>query len=95
METKTPVLIVGCGGAGLAASMLLSKLGIEHIHAEEPCGLHGDDGYDDFQEKMAEYFKSSNKHRPTVPETAAYSRAKNIAAVIFPEGEILQHSMSG
>jgi 2,4-dichlorophenol 6-monooxygenase len=31
METKTPVLIVGGGGAGLAASMLLSKLGIEHI----------------------------------------------------------------
>src|SRR5207253_2981875 len=28
-----------------------------HTHAEEPCGLHGDDGYDDFQERMAEYFK--------------------------------------
>jgi predicted TIM-barrel fold metal-dependent hydrolase len=55
-----------------------------HTHAEEPCGLHADDGYDDFQEKMAEYFKSPNKHPPTVPETAAYYRAKNIAAVIFP-----------
>ena len=55
-----------------------------HTHAEEPCGLHGDDGYDDFQEKMAEYFKSPNKHPPTVPETAAYYRSKNIAAVIFP-----------
>jgi hypothetical protein len=29
------------------------------IHAEEPCG------YDDFQERMAEYFKSPNKHPPT------------------------------
>ena len=55
-----------------------------HTHAEEPCGLHADDGYDDFQEKMAEYFKSPNKHPPTVPETAAYYRSKNIAAVIFP-----------
>jgi len=30
-----------------------------HTHAEEPCGMHGDDGYDDFQAQMAEYFKSS------------------------------------
>jgi hypothetical protein len=22
-----------------------------HTHAEEPCGIHGDDGYDDFQAK--------------------------------------------
>ena len=29
-----------------------------HTHAEEPCGLHADDGYDDFQERMAEYFLS-------------------------------------
>lgn len=35
METETPVLIVGGGGAGLAASMLLSKLGIEHILARD------------------------------------------------------------
>ena len=55
-----------------------------HTHAEEPCGMHGDDGYDDFQERMAEYFKSPHKHPPTVPETAAYYRSKNIAAVIFP-----------
>ena len=46
--------------------------------------MHGDDGYDDFQAQMAEYFKSPHKHPPTVPETAAYYRAKNIAAVIFP-----------
>ena len=26
-----------------------------HTHAEEPCGMHGDDGYDDFQERMADY----------------------------------------
>src|SRR5207244_3432106 len=55
-----------------------------HTHAEEPCGMHADDGYDDFQARMAEYFKSPNKHPPTVPETAAYYRAKKIAAVIFP-----------
>jgi predicted TIM-barrel fold metal-dependent hydrolase len=55
-----------------------------HTHAEEPCGLHADDGYDDFQAQMAEYFKSPNKHPPTVQETAAYYRAKKIAAVIFP-----------
>ncbi len=55
-----------------------------HTHAEEPCGMHSDDGYDDFQAQMAEYFKSPNKHPPTVPETAAYYRSKKIAAVIFP-----------
>src|SRR6201992_3067495 len=55
-----------------------------HTHAEEPCGMHADDGYDDFQDQMAEYFKPTNKHPPTVPETAPYYRAKNIAAVIFP-----------
>ena len=55
-----------------------------HTHAEEPCGCHPDDGYDDFQAQMADYFKSPNKHPPTVPETAAYYRSKNIAAVIFP-----------
>ena len=55
-----------------------------HTHAEEPCGLHGDDGYDDFQAQMAEYFKSPHEHPPTVAETAAYYRSKKIAAVIFP-----------
>src|SRR6516165_8671943 len=54
-----------------------------HTHAEEPCGMHGDDGYDDFQARMADYFKSPHKHPPTVPETAAYYRKNNIAAVIF------------
>ncbi|MHA0111852.1 4-hydroxyphenyl-beta-ketoacyl-CoA hydrolase, partial [Klebsiella pneumoniae] len=34
--------------------------------------------------QMADYFKSPHKHPPTVPETAAYYRSKNIAAVIFP-----------
>src|ERR1700676_804208 len=55
-----------------------------HTHAEEPCGMHGDDGYDDFQAQMTESFKSPNKHPPAVPETAAYYRSKKIAAVIFP-----------
>ena len=43
-----------------------------------------DDGYDEFQAAMADYFKSPNKHPPTVPETAAYYRERKIAAVIFP-----------
>jgi uncharacterized protein len=38
-----------------------------HTHAEAPCGMHGDDGYDDFQERMADDFKSPLKHPPTVP----------------------------
>ncbi len=28
---QTPVLIVGGGGAGLTASMLLARLGVEHL----------------------------------------------------------------
>lgn len=55
-----------------------------HTHAEEPCGTHGDDGYDDFQAGMAAYFKSPFPHPPTVPETAAYYRERKIGAVIFP-----------
>src|SRR5947208_3399461 len=43
-----------------------------HTHAEEPCGMHGDDGYDDFQAQMPDYFKSPHTHPHTVPETAAY-----------------------
>jgi predicted TIM-barrel fold metal-dependent hydrolase len=55
-----------------------------HTHAEEPCGTHHDDGYDDFQAGMTEYFKSPFEHPPTIPETAAYYRERKIAAVIFP-----------
>ncbi len=55
-----------------------------HTHAEEPCGCHPDDGYDDLQSTMAQYFRAPWKHPPTVPETAAHYRAQNIAAVIFP-----------
>jgi uncharacterized protein len=55
-----------------------------HTHAEEPCGLHGDDGYDDLQSTMAKYFGAPWAHPPTVPETAAHYRQQNIAAVIFP-----------
>jgi len=54
-----------------------------HTHAEEPCGTHADDGYDDFQAGMTAYFKSPFPHPPTIPETAAYFRERNIAAVIF------------
>jgi len=55
-----------------------------HTHAEEPCGTHADDGYDDFQAGMTAYFKSPFDHPPTIPETAAYYRKLNMAAVIFP-----------
>jgi predicted TIM-barrel fold metal-dependent hydrolase len=54
-----------------------------HTHAEEPCGTHADDGYDDFQKGMAAYFRSPFEHPPTIPETAAHYRERNIAAVIF------------
>ncbi|WP_309083009.1 amidohydrolase family protein [Chelativorans sp.] len=55
-----------------------------HTHAEEPCGTHADDGYDDFQAAMHTYFRSPFKHPPTIPETAAYYRERKIGAVIFP-----------
>lgn len=55
-----------------------------HTHAEEPCGLHADDGYDDLQTTMARYFRAPWQHPPTIAETAAHYRAQNIAAVIFP-----------
>lgn len=55
-----------------------------HTHAEEPCGCHADDGYDDLQSAMAKYFNAPWSHPPTMQETAAHYRAQNIAAVIFP-----------
>ncbi len=55
-----------------------------HTHAEEPCGCHSDDGYDDLQTTMAGYFGAPWQHPPTIPETAAHYREQNIAAVIFP-----------
>ena len=55
-----------------------------HTHAEEPCGNHADDGYDELQSTMAKYFRASWEHPPTIEETAAHYRAQNIAAVIFP-----------
>ncbi|MDA0962200.1 MAG: 4-hydroxyphenyl-beta-ketoacyl-CoA hydrolase, partial [Proteobacteria bacterium] len=55
-----------------------------HTHAEEPCGCHEDDGYDDLQSTMARYFRAPWQHPPTIPETAAHYRAQKIAAVIFP-----------
>jgi hypothetical protein len=55
-----------------------------HTHAEEPCGLHADDGYDELQTTMAKYFKAPWTHPPTVPQTAEHYRKQNIAAVIFP-----------
>lgn len=58
-----------------------------HTHAEEPCDACRDDGYNEFQEGMAAYFKNpagANGMLPTVQETAAYYRERKIAAVIFP-----------
>ena len=55
-----------------------------HTHAEEPCGNHADDGYDELQSTMAKYFRAPWEHPPTIEETAAHYRAQNIAAVIFP-----------
>jgi predicted TIM-barrel fold metal-dependent hydrolase len=54
-----------------------------HTHAEEPCGTHPDDGYDDLQAAMAIYFNQPN-NRPTIEETASYYRERKIGAVIFP-----------
>ncbi|MEQ8702002.1 MAG: amidohydrolase family protein, partial [Bauldia litoralis] len=54
-----------------------------HTHAEEPCGTHADDGYDDFQAAMQKYFHTGRDHPPTIPETAAYYRERNIGCIIF------------
>jgi uncharacterized protein len=55
-----------------------------HTHAEEPFGCHADDGYDELQSTMAKYFGAPWRHPPTISETAAHFREKNVAAVIFP-----------
>jgi predicted TIM-barrel fold metal-dependent hydrolase len=58
-----------------------------HTHAEEPCCHNRDDGYNEFQAGMAEYFKNpagAAGMLPTVQETAAYYRERKIGAVIFP-----------
>jgi predicted TIM-barrel fold metal-dependent hydrolase len=58
-----------------------------HTHAEEPCCDGRDDGYTEFQAGMAAYFRNPAGAKgmlPTVADTAAYYRERNIAAVIFP-----------
>ena len=58
-----------------------------HTHAEEPCNANRDAGYNEFQARMASYFKNPAGAKgmlPTVQETAVYYRERNIAAVIFP-----------
>lgn len=55
-----------------------------HTHAEEPCGTHIDDGYEEFQKGMSAYFKTDFTNPPTIPQTAAYFRERKIGAVIFP-----------
>jgi len=58
-----------------------------HTHAEEPCDSCRDDGYNEFQAGMAQYFKNpagAEGMLPTVQDTAAYYRERRIAAVIFP-----------
>ncbi len=32
-----------------------------HTHAEEPCGMHGDDGYGDFQERKTDQIDQEAK----------------------------------
>lgn len=58
-----------------------------HTHAEEPCCGPRDDGYDEFQAGMANYFKNPAGAKgmlPTMQETADYYRERKIACVIFP-----------
>ena len=58
-----------------------------HTHAEEPCCGPRDDGYDEFQAGMAKYFKNpagKDGMLPSVQDTAAYYRERNIGCVIFP-----------
>jgi predicted TIM-barrel fold metal-dependent hydrolase len=57
-----------------------------HTHAEEPCTGPRDDGYDEFQAALAKYFRNpaGRNMLPTVEETAAYYRERNIGCVIFP-----------
>ncbi|MHB0952922.1 MAG: amidohydrolase family protein [Allorhizobium sp.] len=58
-----------------------------HTHAEEPCCGPRDDGYDEFQAGMANYFKNpagAQGMLPTIQETATYYRERKIACVIFP-----------
>jgi uncharacterized protein len=55
-----------------------------HTHAEEACGCHADDGYDELQTTMARYFRAAWEHPPTMQETAAHYRKQNVACVIFP-----------
>ncbi|WP_296061709.1 amidohydrolase family protein [uncultured Amphritea sp.] len=57
-----------------------------HTHAEEPCTCVRDDGYYEFQQDFAKYFKNPAGHNmlPTIEETAAYYRDRKIACVLFP-----------
>ncbi len=55
-----------------------------HTHAEEPCQPHRDDGYNEFQEGMQNYFRTGRDYPPAMVETAAYFRERNIGCVIFP-----------
>jgi uncharacterized protein len=55
-----------------------------HTHAEEACGCHADDGYDELQTTMARYFRAAWEHPPTMQETADHYRKQNVACVIFP-----------
>lgn len=59
-----------------------------HTHAEEPCcaAAPRDDGYDEFQKGMANYFNNPAGAKgmlPTVQETAEYYRERKIGCVIF------------
>jgi len=58
-----------------------------HTHAEEPCDACRDDGYNEFQAGMANYFKNpagAEGMLPSIQQTGDYYRERKIAAVIFP-----------
>mgnify|MGYP003978964235 CR=1 FL=1 len=55
-----------------------------HTHAEEPCCSTRDDGYNEFQAGMGEYFHTGRSYPPDMNETAGYFRERKIGCVIFP-----------
>jgi uncharacterized protein len=55
-----------------------------HTHAEEPCCSTRDDGFNEFQAGMGEYFHTGRSYPPDMNETAGYFRERKIGCVIFP-----------
>jgi len=49
-----------------------------HTQAEEPCGTHPDDGYDELQAAMAVYFNQPD-NRPTIEGPRATTASARLA----------------